>query len=99
MSFVRIWIHLIWTTKQRQHYIPSDLKPKLLTHIKENAEEKGIHIDFMNCTHDHIHLLLSLEPEQNISKCVMLIKGESAHWINSNHMLNTYFEWQNEYMA
>ena len=99
MPFVKMWTHVIWATKLRQHYIPSELKSKLLSHIKQNAEEKGIHIDFMNCAHDHIHMLISLGADQNIAKCVQLIKGESSHWINSNHLLNTYFEWQEEYIA
>ncbi|HEX2961709.1 MAG TPA: IS200/IS605 family transposase [Ignavibacteriales bacterium] len=99
MPFIKMWAHVIWATKLRQHYIPSDLKPKLISHIKQNSEEKGIHIDFLNCTHDHIHLLISLGADQSLAKCIMLIKGESSHWINSNHLLNTHFEWQEEYIA
>jgi putative transposase len=53
----------------------------------------------LNCVSDHIHLLVSLKGEQNISKIVQLIKGESSHWVNEGNFMNTKFEWQDEFMA
>jgi hypothetical protein len=68
MPFIRIWVHLIFSTKNREKIISSPLKPKLLPHIKENAADKKIYIDFLNCVTDHIHILLSLNGGQDISK-------------------------------
>ena len=48
---------------------------------------------------DHIHLLISLGREQSISTVVMLIKGESSHWVNKEKLLKCKFEWQDEYIA
>ncbi|MCX6150879.1 MAG: IS200/IS605 family transposase [Ignavibacteriales bacterium] len=101
MPFVRVWIHLIWSTKNREKIISPELKHKLIEHIKINAREKGLWIDSINCISDHIHLLISLNSEMPISKEVMLIKGESSHWINKN-VLNescSRFQWQDEYIA
>lgn len=58
--------------------ITPELKPLLLSHIKENSKTKEIFIDTLNCVEDHIHLLISLGTEQTISKIAMLIKGESS---------------------
>ena len=99
MPFARVWIHLIWSTKNREKIISSELKPKLIEHIKDNSKEKSIWLDSINCVDDHIHLLISLGAEQSISKVIMLLKGESSHWINKNSMLNKKFEWQEEYIA
>jgi putative transposase len=99
MSFVRVWIHFIWSTKKREKYINTDLKEMLLEHIKKNCKEKEIWLDAVNCVSDHIHLLISLGAEQTISKVVGLIKGESSHWINENKLTKIKFEWQTEYMA
>jgi REP element-mobilizing transposase RayT len=99
MSFVRVWIHFIWSTKDREKIINKEIKEKLLEHIKSNCKEKGIWLDTVNCVSDHIHLLISLGAEQTISKAVMLIKGESSHWINQNTLTLTKFEWQTEYMG
>jgi len=99
MPYTKVLIHLIWSTKNRQHLISNDLKPLLLHHIKENSIKKGIFIDTLNCVSDHIHLLLSLGSEQTIAKSAMLIKGESSFWVNKQKLLKTKFEWQDEYIA
>ncbi|GBD86689.1 transposase IS200 like protein [bacterium BMS3Abin03] len=99
MPYVKIWIHLIFSTKNRAHLISKQLKPQLLKHIKENSIKKNIYIDFLNCVSDHIHLLISLNSKQTISEVVQLIKGESSHWVNKNNLLLNKFEWQDEYIA
>lgn len=96
---IKIWIHLIWATKNRENLITKDLKPKLIEHIRSNAKQKEIWLDSVNCIGDHIHLLISLGSEQTISKVVMLIKGESSFWVNKSKLILGKFEWQDEYMA
>jgi putative transposase len=99
MPFIRIWVHLIWSTKNREKVISSGLKPMLLEHIKANAKGKNIWIDNVNCVSDHVHALISLGAEQSISRVAMLLKGESSHWINSQDLTKIKFEWQDEYIA
>lgn len=99
MPFIRILTHLIWSTKDRRALITKDLKPILLNHIKDNSIKKGIFICNLNCTSDHIHLLISLGAEQNISNVIMMIKGESSYWVNKQKLTNFKFEWQDEYIA
>lgn len=99
MPYLKIWIHFIWSTKNRDKIITKQFKPKLLSHIKENSGNKNIFIDTMNCVDDHIHLLISLGSKQTISKVAQLIKGESSHWVNDKKLLNYKFEWQDDYIA
>jgi len=99
MPSVKIWIHLIFATKNREPLISKEIKSQLLEHILMNAIEKGIYIDFLNCVKDHIHILISLGTDQSISKVVQLIKGESSFWINKNKISKTKFAWQEEYIA
>jgi len=99
MPFIKVWIHLIWSTKNREKIISPRLKPNLIQHIKDNAQEKSIFIDSINCVSDHIHLIVSLKGEQSISKVLNLIKGESSHWVNENNLSNIKFEWQDEFIA
>ena len=99
MPFIRIWVHLIWSTKNREKIIPSEMKNILIEHIKSNCNEKSVWLDSINCVSDHIHLLISLNAEMPISKLVMLIKGESSHWINKNKLIRGKFQWQEEYIA
>ena len=99
MPFVRIWVHLIWLTKNRQKIINERLREELIKHILDNAQQKQNYIEQINCVQDHCHALISLGVSQSISKVVASIKGESSHWINSEKLIRGKFEWQEEYLA
>ena len=99
MPYTKIWIHLLWSTKNRSKIISKEIKPILLDHIRENAKEKGIHIDTINCVQDHIHVIISLGRDQTISKITQLIKGESSNWMNKQKISKIKFEWQDEYIG
>lgn len=99
MPYLNIYLHVIWSTKNRAKLITKELKQILIEHIKTNAKEKGIFILAINCVQDHIHLLISLGADQTIAKVTQLIKGESSHWNNKNKLLRAKFECQNDYIA
>ena len=100
MPFTKVYIHFVWSTKNRFPFLNSlDLRKQVWNHIKENATSKGIFIDFVSGYEDHCHCLVSLGIDQTIQKTVMLIKGESSFWINKNQLTKEKFEWQDEYFA
>ena len=109
MPYVRIWVHLIWATKDRMPLLNETLRGKIFTHIKENASKKSIYLDVINGTADHVHSLVSLKSDQTIAKVAQLLKGESSHWANDlsaeasaqagQSFGNGKFEWQDEYIA
>lgn len=100
MPFIKIYIHLVFSTKDRIPFLNTPtLRLKVWKHIKENASEKGIYIDMINGFSDHCHCLISLGSNQNIEKVVQLIKGESSFWINKNQLTPEKFAWQDEYFA
>jgi len=99
MPYSKLLVHLVWSTKNRDKLISLELKQLLLNHILGNAKRKEIVIISLNCTSDHIHLLVSLKPDQSVSNIVRLIKGESSFWINKQNILKRKFEWQEEYFA
>ncbi|HEX4851270.1 MAG TPA: IS200/IS605 family transposase [Puia sp.] len=99
MGYTKIWIHLVWATKKREPVLNKDLRIQLFRHIRENAREKNIYMDFINGYVDHVHILISLAPDQTVAKVVQLIKGESSYWINKNNLTAQKFEWQDDYFA
>lgn len=100
MAFIKVYIHFIWSTKNRESFLDSpELRKKVWEHIKENAKEKGIFIDTINGYQEHCHCLISLGIEQTMSKIMQLIKGESSYWINKHKLCKQKFEWQDEYFA
>src|SRR4030042_2459109 len=99
MSFVKIWIHAVWSTKYREQYLIPSIRPLVFKHIKEAAKEKDIFIDFINGFSDHAHALISLGKNQNLANIMQSIKGESSHWINENRIIHRHFLWQDDYFA
>jgi REP element-mobilizing transposase RayT len=99
MPWVRVWIHFVWSTKDRAPFLKDEIRLDVFQHIRENARQKGIHIDFINGYVDHVHCLISLGTDQTIEKIMQLIKGESSFWINKNALCKTKFGWQDEYFA
>ena len=100
MPFVKVYIHFVWCTKNRIPFLASpEIRKQLWQHIRQNAKEKNIFIDFVNGYDNHCHCLVSLGIDQTIQKTMQLIKGESSFWINKHDLIKQKFEWQDEYFA
>ena len=100
MPYVKVYIHFVWCTKNREPYLNSpEVRRTLWEHIKDNATQKDIFIDTINGYQDHCHCLISLGIDQTISKVMQLVKGESSYWINKNQLSKDKFQWQDEYFA
>ncbi len=100
MPFVKVYIHFVWSTKNREPNLNSRvLRTEVWNHIRDNAKKKNIFIDHINGYADHCHCLISLGIDQTIQKTIQLIKGESSFWINKNKLTQGKFEWQDEYFA
>jgi REP element-mobilizing transposase RayT len=99
MAYVKNWLHCVWGTKSRTPFLTAEKKLQIINHIKTNAKSKTIYIDCINGHLDHVHCLISLNPDQSLSKVIQLIKGESSFWINKNGIINSKFEWADEYFG
>lgn len=99
MSHVKIWLHAVWSTKNRERILTKDVRKQLFQHIRDNAKQKQIYIDFINGDFDHIHCLVALNADMTVAKVMQLLKGESAYWANKNMSLNSKLEWADEYFA
>jgi putative transposase len=100
MGYLKVWIHFVWTTKNRQPMLSlRDVRLKFFEHIRINARSKNIYVDCINGVDDHVHVLVSLNSDQSVAKVMHLLKGESANWINKQNLLPWKFEWQDEYYA
>lgn len=97
MSFTNIWIHLVWTTKNRHPFLNDGIRLDVFKHIRENAKIKGILLDHINGYSDHVHCLVKLGADQSVSKIAQMLKGESSFWINKNDLTSSKFSWQEEY--
>ena len=99
MSYVRVWVHAVWGTKNRDPFLTKEVRAQVVGHIRENARKKEIYIDKLNGHTDHLHCLFGLNADITIAKTLQLIKGESAYWLNRQKVTPLKFEWANEYYA
>jgi putative transposase len=99
MSYVRIWVHLVFATKNRHPWLTNNIRYCVQKHIIENCKEKNIFLHAINGYTEHLHCLISLGKDQTISKVSQLIKGESSFWINNSNLISDKFFWQDDYYA
>jgi putative transposase len=99
MPYLKVWLHIVWSTKLRRPLLTDDIRQELFMHIKENALLKGIYVDHVNGYVDHVHCLVGLGADQTIAKTVQLLKGESAFWANRQQLAKEKLEWQTNYFA
>lgn len=78
MSFVKIWIHAVWATKNRSPILTNEVRPILFSHMHENALKKGILIDCVNGHLEHAHCIFRLKNDQMIKTVMQWMKGESS---------------------
>ena len=92
------FVHLVWSTKNREPLIPRSIRPELNSFIKLSGIKQGYSVDTVNGMDDHIHVLLKLKPTQSISVVVKWIKGASSRWLNKNYPnVDSNFKWQEGY--
>lgn len=98
-SFTKLWIHAIWSTKNRQELIDYSIEKKLYDCIREQLIELGCSVRIINGMPDHVHVLFLQNPQKTISDLIKQIKGSSSHFINSGDFILEKFAWQTGFAA
>lgn len=99
MVQIFLYVHIIWSTQDRQKILSKPVRVVLYAHLKKMAEEKGIHLHAINGVEDHMHLLLQLHPAQNLSQVMRLLRSETTDWLNGTQLLKVEFAWSDEIIA
>ncbi len=99
MPYTKVWIHIVFSTEGRKPFLQDSIRQRVFAHIFEYSKSKSIFIDRINGYTDHVHILISLNREETLSKTIQYLKGESSHWINKNKLIAEKFSWQDEYFA
>lgn len=95
-SLVKILIHVVFSTRDRQPLIPETIEAQLFGYIRGIIENNGARMIIAAGTADHIHLLISLGKAE-ISVLVGDIKRETSKWMKVKGVDGFY--WQSGYGA
>lgn len=71
----------------------------LFPFLQKTSEEKGIRVISIQGVEDHLHVLLQLNPAQNLSQVVRSLKHDTAVWLKDTNLLGSELEWQPEFAA
>ncbi|RLC45835.1 MAG: IS200/IS605 family transposase [Candidatus Cloacimonadota bacterium] len=98
-SLTRIWIHAVWSTKDRFPFLNKEKRIKIVNHLKTRFEESECGVRIINGTEDHLHALFILNQNESIKDIIKNVKGETSHWINQSNFYKAKFSWQIGYGA
>jgi len=98
-SYKRIWIHAVWTTKERLPLIHQKVEKEIHEYIYREFNELGCPVRIINGMPDHIHCLFLLNPQISLADIIKQIKGSTSHLINQNEIIPGKFAWQKGYAA
>lgn len=98
-SFNKLWIHAVWSTKDRMPLISSEIENKIYDQIKLKFMECDCTILGVNGMPDHIHCLFLLNPKRPLTEIIKYVKGSTSHFINKENIIHDKFSWQTGYAA
>lgn len=94
--------HIIWCPKYRKPVLVEDVEKMLKNILSFKANELGAEIIEMETDKDHVHLLISCDPQFGIHRVVKGLKGFSARVLRENfpHLKSTMPSmWTNSYFC
>ncbi len=96
---LELYLHLIWATWDRLPLITPDIERRLLRNIESEAQKLGCVVLAINCTEDHVHVLLAFSTTVAVAALVKQMKGVSSHFVNEELEQECQFKWQGSYGA
>ena len=98
-SYISLYVHIVFSTKERQAMITPDLQNRLWAYIGGIARENHMKALSIGGMQDHVHVLLSLPSTLPVAKAMQLIKGGSSKWVHDTFDGLRKFAWQEGYGA
>ena len=97
-TFANLLTHVVFSTKDRQPFLTSDLRTDLLAYV--GGIVRNIHGKLLdsNAQPDHVHCLLSLPPALSVAEALRVIKSNSSLGVHDTRR-RAAFAWQTGYGA
>ncbi len=96
-TFTQIYIHIVFSVKGRERLLQKSWRFELFKYMSGIITEKKQKSIIINGIEDHVHLLVGIKPNMNISDLVRDIKNNSSKFINQQNFVVGKFAWQEGY--
>lgn len=98
-TLVNLLVHVIFSTKNREHFITTEIEPELFAYIGGILNNNGCRLLDAGGTADHVHLLVSQSKNIALSSLMKDMKKDSSSWIKTKGNEFRNFHWQDGYGA
>lgn len=96
-SSVEIYLHVIFSTKNRCPLIPQNMESRLYGYLGGIARKRQVPILKINGMADHLHIMLKLHASVAVSVLLKELKSYSTGWMKKQGFKD--FGWQEGYGA
>jgi putative transposase len=98
-TYSQIYIHVVFAVRMRERLLHKEWRKDLFSYMGGIISRKNHHHIIINGVEDHVHLLIGMSTETNLSDLVRDIKNNSSNFINDNKWVKGKFAWQKGYGA
>jgi REP element-mobilizing transposase RayT len=98
-SLAKIYIHLIFSTKNRERVLLDDIRADLHAYMGGTLNGLGCSSIEINTEPDHAHLLFVMTRTETLSNVVGQVKKSANDWLRARDKQFAHFYWQGGYGA
>ena len=98
-SLANIYIHLIFSTKNRETLLNDAVRPDLHSYMATVLANIQCPSVLINSVEDHVHILFRLGRTETVAKAVEEVKKSSSKWLKTQSKELAQFSWQSGYGA
>ena len=96
-SLTKIYIHIVFSTKNRNYIIGEDIKDELYNYIGGICKRLECYPVKVGGYTNHIHILCILSKKLTLIKLIEEVKKNSSKWIKDKNKKYLNFYWQDGY--
>lgn len=94
-SLSQIYIHCVFSTKNRKPVIVEKIRPELQAYIVGTLSKMGSYVDEIYVNPDHLHVLCNLPRTICTANFISKMKTSSSKWLKDKDIPD--FSWQDGY--
>ena len=98
-SLSKVILHIIFSTKNRQPFLDSDVRPRMHAYLATICRDLGAELVHVGGIADHVHIVTTLPRTLSQAQLVEQIKKTSSKWIKELDARYRTFFWQRGYGA
>lgn len=98
-TYFQLYIHAVFAVKERASCMPPTSRNEIFSYIAGIINSLGHRSMAVGGTDNHVHVLMSYNPDVRLSDTMREIKANSARFINQQRYIRCRFGWQRGYAA